>query len=400
MKALIARNVALLYLTFITSALVNVLPQAYFVRTVTAGKEVWLAGTLLMGTLGSMAGLEIARRFGFGRSPLAVGAGLMVGSAALLCLSFEVTSAWGYALLCVALRAAAGFGMQEIDRRSVALSGASQRRANDQLGLVMRLGGMLLGPLWFGLFPTLSGPAIGMSLILALVSLWTVAELKSAPFIDRGDAATPVAPFTPADRLVVHAARAIYASYFLLASSIIYLLVDVHHLPNPSERGAVLITIVYASAIGSTAIAAAFKQGATLNGMLLAPVCMVLAALGLTSTAASSMSISAAGATALGLAFSIFQLAFRDHATWAAVHQGRPRLLWAYNNLGSTSALLAFAVMAALVGISRVTHIAYANAATVGVAALALLAIPAVLTGANHPSLKSPPTQKAASARQ
>lgn len=388
LRLLLARSAALLYLTFISSAMVNVVPQAFFARAVPDAKDAWLAGTLLLGTLGSMAGLEAARRVGFPRRPAAVGAALMIGSGALLCASFAVRSAPLYAALCVALRAAVSFATQEIDRRAVALSGAEGRRANDQLGLGMRFGGMLLGPLWFGLFPELGAAVIGGVAALALAALWTVAEVRTAPppGAGAGGEAAAGAPLLAADRWVIHAARGIYASYFLLASSAVYVLSDLHRLSDAVRRGGVLITVVYGAAIAATAVLSALGSRSgerrSLLGMLIAPAAMLVAGLSLPSRAAASLPVSAAGAVALGVGFAAFHLAFRDHATWGAVRRGRSALLAAYNNLGNTSALVGFAAMTALVGASRALGVEYAVAAAAGAAALGAASIPAVLAGA------------------
>jgi hypothetical protein len=64
LMVLLTRNLGFLFFAFAASAYVNVLPQLVFARTAPATKSLWLAATLLIGTLGCMAAVGLARQLG------------------------------------------------------------------------------------------------------------------------------------------------------------------------------------------------------------------------------------------------------------------------------------------------------------------------------------------------
>ena len=65
------RNVGLLSLSFLMSALVNVVPQQFFSAAAPDTKQAWLASTLVVGTLASLLGVEVARRVGLSANGVA-----------------------------------------------------------------------------------------------------------------------------------------------------------------------------------------------------------------------------------------------------------------------------------------------------------------------------------------
>ncbi len=315
-------------------------------------------------------------------STLASRGALVAASTAMLVAALVLDDPLAFALDSVALRAAMQYGTQELDRRAVALAGVDGRRANDLVGLAMRFGGMLVGPLWFGLVRDVGPATLAFVCALALLGASNAQAVASAPPPSVASAAVPAATLTPADRALLAAARVIYASFYLLASSMIYVLADVHHVASPVRRGGVLVTATYGSAVLATAVEMTRRAARrTPREMLAAPVLMAVVGLSLRASFAASTLGEVLGSVALGVAFARFMLAFRDHATWEAVHRGRTALLGEYNNLANTSALVGYAVMAALAAACHALGVSYASAAGYGVAALGAAAVPLTLAG-------------------
>ncbi len=367
-----ARNAALLYLSFVVSGLTNVAAQSFFAHAAPDQKQIWLALTLLLGTAGSLVGVAVARRLGFPGRPGPTGAAVACAVTVVVWWGFHVTSILVYVGLHLAARTLANFATQEIDRRAVALAGATLRQQNDRVGTGLRFTGMLLGPLWFGLFPRAGIPTMIALVALTLASVLTTMTVAGAASIPRPAAGAAGRPMSGPERVLVAAAVIIYASYYLLASNIIYVLADLHGRRDSASFGGLLITLVYGSAIlGTIASAPLARRGLGLRWMLAAPAMMIVCGLSVCSPLVTRPLVVYPGAVLLGLGFALFLLAFREHATREA-QRGQGAWIAIYNNLGNTSALLGFGSMLALVAAGRAFAIPYGALLSTGVAALGL----------------------------
>ena len=367
-----ARNAALLYLSFVVSGLTNVAAQSFFAHAAPDQKQIWLAVTLLLGTVGSLAGVALARRVGFPGRPGPTGAAVACAITVVVWWGFHVTSILVYVGLHLAARTLANFATQEIDRRAVALAATTLRQQNDRIGTGLRFAGMLLGPLWFGLFPRAGIPTMIALVALTLASVLTTLAVAGAPSLPRSSAGAAGRPTTGPERVLVAAAVIIYASYYLLASNIVYVLSDLHGRRDSASFGGLLITLVYGSAIlGTIASAPLARRGLGLRWMLAAPAMMIVCGLSVRSPLVTRPLVVYPGAVLLGLGFALFLLAFREHATREA-QRGQGAWIAIYNNLGNTSALLGFGSMLALVAAGRAFAIPYGALLSTGVAALGL----------------------------
>ncbi len=194
---LTARNVAQLEFTFLGSALLNVVSQAFFAAQTPLSRDGWLSMTLFVGTLASVLGGPAARRWGLGQRPLAAGLALVVGAVALFGGALMLTAPLAFAAASVVVRFLLQYGTQELDRRAVELAGAVHRRANDLLGLGLRFVGMLVGPLWFGLLGQASWATAAVLLALAALgawSAWAVAPAPAPPPLEPAHAVGRLAP--------------------------------------------------------------------------------------------------------------------------------------------------------------------------------------------------------------
>lgn len=377
-----ARNAGLLYLSFVISGLINVAAQSFFARAVPDQKQIWLAATLLLGTFASMSGVAVARRTGFPGRPAVTGAAAAVAVTVMVWWGLHVDSIALYIGLHLAARALANFATQEIDRRAVALAGSAARQRNDRVGTGLRFTGMLLGPLWFGLFPRAGVPtalALGALTAATVVSARAVA---AAPPIPQTEAVAAASSLRGAERVLVAAAVIIYASFFLLASNILYVLSDLQGLGDSTALGGLLITVVYGSAIVGTVVSGPLaRRGLGLRWMLPAPAMIVVTGLSLRSRLMTLPFVVYPGAVALGLGFALFLLSFREHVTREA-QRGEAAWISIYNNLGNTSAVLGFGSMLALVASGRALGLRYGLLLSAGVAGLGLAGFGAALAAA------------------
>lgn len=387
LAVIVGRNGAQLFFCFAGSALLNVLSQAFFARAAGADKDAWLSGTLLAGTLASALGVPAAQRFGLPGRALIAGLLLVSGIGALFGGTFLLHSVAAFAATTIVLRFFLQYGTQELDRRAVLLSGEASRRANDSVGLAMRFCGMLLGPLWFGLARDATTASMVMVGAMTALGIWTCLLTAAAP--KSVAVTTATGELEGNARTMLLAARAIYASYYLLASSIIYVLSDLHHVRGAVKRGGLIVTLVYGSAIAATVVEMARRRTTRRSPleMLPAPLLMLIVGAALPFWPAATLGAQLTGGVLLGVAFARYQLAFRDRATFDAVHRGKPALLAAYNNLGTTSALLGYAVMTALVGACRVLAVSYASLVGVGVVGLGVAGALFVLATTRAPSV-------------
>jgi hypothetical protein len=379
---IVARNAGLLYLSFVVSGLINVAAQSFFARTVPDQKQIWLAATLLLGTFASMTGVAVARRTGFPGRPAVTGAAVACAVTVLVWWGFHVTSIAAYIGLHFAARGLANFATQEIDRRAVALAGATFRQQNDRVGTGLRFTGMLLGPLWFGLFPRAGIPTAILLGALTAATVVTAREVAAAPPVPRAEAVAAASSPRGAGRVLVAAAVIIYASFFLLASNILYVLSDLRGAGDSTASGGLLITVCYGSAIlGTVASAPLARRGLGLGWMLFAPAMIVVTGLSLRSRLMILPFIVYPGAVVLGLGFALFLLSFREHVT-RETQRGEAAWISIYNNLGNTSAVLGFGSMLALVAAGRVLGVRYGLLLSGGVAGLGLAGLAAASVAA------------------
>jgi hypothetical protein len=377
---LFVRNLGFLLFAFAASAYVSVVPQLVFARTVPAEKSLWLAATLLIGTVVSMAAVELARRLGYGTRPR-LGGGIVTSAVLVILFSTaHVTHPLTFAALCVALRGLCQYATQENDRRAAALASTAARARNDAISLSLRFAGMLGGPLFVGLHPDFDGLSAGVYLGLSGLALWgTVALAPAPPIVATSGADALVLPLPSRDRLVIWASRLSFACFTMLTACVLYALRDLHGLADAARRGSTLITAACAAAMIATPFLAVLRSrlgcGQALLGMLPAPIGITAAGLLLPSPSAARLAPALLGAAVLGVAFAAFQLSFRDYASHQAMEGGRKELLAIFNNLANTSALIAFGVMLALSLVARELAVEPARVAALGVAALGVVAL-------------------------
>jgi hypothetical protein len=363
--------------------LTSIAPQRLFAAAAPETAQAWVAGTLLIGTIASMAGVGLAERYGMSRRPVFAATMMILAMTAALLGSFGVQMLLAAAALQVVARFLANYAKQDFDCRAVTIAGAAARIANDQVAVMMRFIGMLLGPLWFGAFHISSPAMLGAVAVLLGLSLMSVPGLSAGAVASKKPVKREQS-LERSERLFAGVAIGIYATYYLLASNIVYMLGRGLESTRASAVGGVLITTVYGAAMLTTAISTRIaKRQLSVAWVLPAPLLMLVAGVVLYSSWVERNPLMLAGAVALGCGFAFYLLAVRNYVTAAAGSESS-RWLAFFNNLANTSALVAFGVMTAVVAISRLFDIPYAPLFSVGLSSLAAMTIVGMIAHGFH----------------
>lgn len=392
------RNLAFLSFSFANTACITVFPQHRFWRH--PQEAMWTTAVLLGGAVAALLGLAWAtRQRGAPMRPGPMWAGCAVYAVLLMLAGSDAFhSPLAYAGLVWALSFSSGALMQRFDECSVLQAGVDGRVANDLSISLLRFLGMLLAPGAFSVLPP--GSAAAQTLLLAMVALvgasgWclltpvrgagpaqvtgaTAALAPGATVSTDTGVTTPATPSagpheanaqrttsiessrTPATRDMAEwalwwAGVLVYANYCVLASAAPFLLRDLLAQDGAMERAWLLIAVVYAAAMLSNACVQWRRWAPRLAWLPVAPVTLMLVAASLLLPAAASAGgwgLQLGGSAALGAAFGLFMMGYRDHLTRQALQLQRPALVARYNQMPRWATLLAFGVLAGLAALT------------------------------------------------
>ena len=400
------RNLAFLSFSFANTACITVFPQHRFWRH--PQEAMWTTAVLLGGAIAALLGLAWAtRQRGAPMRPARMWAGCAVYAVLLMLAGSDACqSPLACAGVVWALSFSSGALMQRFDECSVLQAGVDGRVANDLSISLLRFLGMLLAPGAFSVLPP--GGAAAQTLLLAMVALVGVsggclltpvrssspaqvadatAALAAGATVstDTGvttpgttPATTPATPSTgpheanaqrtasiepsrtPATRDMAEwalwwAGVLVYANYCVLASAAPFLLRDLLAQDGAMERAWLLIAVVYAAAMLSNACVQWRRWAPRLAWLPVAPVTLMLVAASLLLPAAASAGgwgLQLGGSAALGAAFGLFMMGYRDHLTRQALQLQRPALVARYNQMPRWATLLAFGVLAGLAALT------------------------------------------------
>lgn len=382
------RNAAQLFFSFVTAGLVTVAAQDFFARAAPASKDRWLAATLLVGTLASIAGVAAGRRLTAASHRLRLG--VAAGLAALAVALVGVAAPLAFAALHVAARGLCNLGVQIFDARAAALAAPAERRANDHAGTSLRFVGMLAGPITFGASAGATASTVASVLGASLFALASALALRAdrraePPPPDRatlGHTAAPpdpsaslstVAPTAPL-RPLLAAVLAFYAGNYLLATTLVFLFADAYALAEPVAHAGRVMTVVYAATVVTSLVIAGRGARVRAGWMITSGAALLLTGAGLVTDLARSTAVHLGVGAILGASFALALLAAREAASRAAL-AGDAAALAAFNNLGNTSALVAFGLLAALVELGRALALPFASTVAGGLVGLALVGL-------------------------
>ena len=174
------RNISLLFLTFLATILMNVLPQQYFATHEPEKKAIYLSGTLLVSAFIALAAVFLANKslsekvYSFVRYCLFPA----ISALAIYLFQFESSNTILYMICHFCLVFCINFSLQISDTVSSAVSNDTERKINDTAGTTLRFVGMFLGPLYMGF----GNPDIKMHflflIILCVASQWGLSRFK------------------------------------------------------------------------------------------------------------------------------------------------------------------------------------------------------------------------------
>lgn len=392
----LARNIGFFFFSFVNTACITVFPQHFFAAPQYESRALWLSVTLLAGALCSAAGVHAAGRRGFGRRPVLWGMASCTALAllALVVVGGVIVAPVQFVLSQCALCLGTGYLSQALDERSVAVAGVQGRAGNDAMITASRFLGMLGAPLLFGFALPGTAPAVALvSLggVCGLFGTWQLTRHTLAPRPSVRAVTTTSAAVR--ERALAGIAIVIYASYCVLAASAVLLLGDIQGFTDAVTRGPRLIAIVYASAFLGTVLIGLSGRKAQLAWMLPAPLMLLLAALCIEQDLGKAWSMQIGVCTALGLAFALFLLGYRDHVSRGALAQNRPGRIEIFNRMPIVAALVAFFAMLIGAGLADVLQHQFAYLVVGFLALASLVAIAGVFTLARVFSLASPAPQ-------
>lgn len=386
------RNAAQLFFSFVTAGLVTVAAQDFFARAAPASKDRWLAATLLVGTLASIAGVAAGRRLTAASHRLRLG--VAAALAALAVALVGVAAPLAFAALHVAARGLCNLGVQIFDARAAALAAPAERRANDHAGTSLRFVGMLAGPITFGASAGATASTVASVLGASLFALTSALALRADRRADRrteppppdraalGRTSAPpdpsaslstVAPTAPL-RPLLAAVLAFYAGNYLLATTLVFLFADAYALAEPVAHAGRVMTVVYAATVVTSLVIAGRGARVRAGWMITSGAALLLTGAGLVTDLARSTALHLGVGAILGASFAVALLAAREAASRAAL-AGDGAALAAFNNLGNTSALVAFGLLAALVELGRALALPFASTVAGGLVGLALVGL-------------------------
>ena len=349
------RATPLFVLSFLLSAIGNVVPQLHLLARNPSDKEWLLSLILLTGTASAAVGITAARLIPTERSKAALVVLVLAMGAAFSGLFF-VEEPLAYGLLNMAVAFSANVLQQRLDLAGHVVAGASGRERNDAAATSLRLMGYVPAPLVFAFWQQRWG-IVAMTGALGLVVVLVGARTTSAA--GRGVASTSAggAP-NRTDRRMFGFARLMYAALFVFSAHLIYLLDELLELPHPVRTGATALTIVFVVAAAYVAVDPLRSRGADRALLWLAPGSMMATVVALWIVRPDSAGLVQVAAVAIGLVYGVFQRGLR---TWTseAASRGRGGVFAAYNNLANLSALIAFAATSCLGLASRLVGLPY-----------------------------------------
>ncbi|MCE4554308.1 hypothetical protein [Pelomonas cellulosilytica] len=340
-------------------------------------EALWTSVVLLGGAVAALLGLSWSE-FGPGANTrAALWLGWPVFATSLLLAGTDaVSGAPGFAVLMWVLCFSTSLLMQEFDARSVEQAGFDERVSNDLCISLLRFVGMLLAPCAFSVVtPGGWGAALLMLALASIVALsgWRLLATES-PAVQQA-AQSPAhtqlrlrsqaaklcgeqrarppsgASMSWAERRLWAAGVVVYANYCVLASAAPFLLRDLLVQPQAMERAWVLVSLVYAAAMLCNGLVQWRRWQPRIGWLRVAPATLAVAAACLCSPGAAAVGswwTQGVASVALGAAFGLFMMGYRNHVTRLALDEGRPEMVSRYNRMPRWATLLAFAVLAAL----------------------------------------------------
>ena len=364
-RATVRRASVFFGFSFLWTAAINVLPQAYLLRVAPERKGLLLAGLLLIGTLSAWLGVELSRRRharGLQLTPTSLLAATLVHALALLAVVAASAPLWAYCAAFVVFRGASNWLFNLGDGALVRAAGPDvQTHASASTGFQVL--GNMTGPVAFALLAERTPLALALTVV---VVAWTSATLADA--LRAGEPPAPPTRPREADeagpalsrtgRLFLLHCLLIWTGIIGVFAQLIYLVSDWLSLAAPAQIGGAMITGIGLTAL-ATIVASSRGRGerAPRRGLLVAAL-LSAAAVTVLATRPSPAGLVAVVILA-GIGGGRFMLLSRSIASAWSGPVGRDGMLGRFNNLSNAASLVTFAILAALAAGLGEGHAAY-----------------------------------------
>jgi hypothetical protein len=233
----------------------NQLPQQWLASHEPAHKSQLLAAALLAGALASLLGVWLVadRAIPAALTRFLLPLGLLLASGLTLALP-QLQQLWAFAVVFLLLRGGLNALTQLLDRQLVAVGpGPAGNLANTSWRLI----GMSTGSLGFA-YALSHGAWLAAAVVLLLVL--SLAAVTSGPVAVVQAERQSGLPLLAADRWLLAAGWAAYATLYLFAADLSYLLGDFLHLDRPAERAGQLLLLVYAASVVGAGLSALWQR--------------------------------------------------------------------------------------------------------------------------------------------
>ncbi|MDY6982831.1 MAG: hypothetical protein SV422_07065 [Pseudomonadota bacterium] len=368
---LAAGNCGFLFLSFAACALMNALPQIFYARYAGEQRALLLSASLFLAAILSVLGNRTAQR----NSPLLCSRAVFYGTACAT-VTLVLVCAWQtdipvpvYFLCQLVLAFVMSCFLQLLDRRVSESAGEAHRSTNDLMTNLFRFCGMLLAPLWFWLFAPGTLPAMLGTLLFACCVVVSLSSVKGVTT----NTLKPAAAGTHSafsERLFLGFAMMVYATYGILSASLAYLLSELTG-QDASRDALLLIVMIFASALGFTAVCLMFGLRLGRRLMLVAPGVVAVSGFFLPPMLMLGTATQVAGCVVFGVAYGSYMLVMRDVLSDFALRRRSSHYIAWFNNVPNVGAIFGFGLLALIAVVCRLGGYSFAAVVTVFVSVFA-----------------------------
>ncbi|WP_242865645.1 hypothetical protein [Desulfosporosinus sp. HMP52] len=355
------RNTIYFFTSFIWTATLSVLPQAYFMSNYPEQKNTFLSLFLLLGTLASIGGILTSQKDKFYSSLIAP---VRRRNFLTACCIFTMTASfsgllavknlWLYFACFVLLKFISNFFYNCLDRFFVAESEREQLEIHVRSNLFFQLLGIMLAPLYFSCFA--ANPIQNIILIwtIALLSLLFLSQdpQEIRPDFRADEGSLPKSKLNLYDRLFVAYSALILTAVTMLISMMIYILSDYYQFSNPTAKGGTIIGVISIFAVLTVLRFGFFSKqpikltdnpnfSANSNGI--ATLVLILITLLFYLKISRSFAFLLGGCSLAGISYGIFLFCTRNYASRASANTKiNTGLISIYNNLPNYASLACY----------------------------------------------------------
>ncbi|WP_242831110.1 hypothetical protein [Desulfosporosinus meridiei] len=355
------RNTIYFFTSFIWTATLSILPQAYFMSNYPEQKNTYLSLFPLLGTLASIGGILTSQKDKFYFSLIAPARRRNFLTA---CCIFTMAASFSgllgvknlglYFACFVLLKFISNFLYNCLDRFFVGKTAGEQLTIHVRSNLFFQLLGIMLAPLYFSCFAAYPSQNIILIWTIALLSMLFLSQdpqtIRPDFRADEGSLAKSMLTFY--DQLFVAYSALILTAVTMLISMMIYILSDYYQFSNPTAKGGTIIGVISIFAVITVLRFGFFSKqpikltdnpnfSAHSNGI--ATLGLILITLFFYLKVSRSFAFLLGGCSLAGISYGIFLFCTRNYASSSSANMGaNSGLISIYNNLPNYASLACY----------------------------------------------------------